>query len=455
MLTPSINLLASLLHGSHAEQLFAPDHQLAQMVRFELALAHALEVTGIAPAGTGLACEQGAVGFGTPHHQQAIAADTAASGNIAIPFVRLLTTHVRQTAPQAADYIHFGATSQDLLDTALVLTLREFAAVLDGQLTQLLTTLISLTQQHRTTLLAGRTWMQQGPPIPFALKTAQWLSAILRHRERLTTSTKAISTLQFGGAVGTLASLGEQGIAVSKHLATRLKLANPDIPWHSQRDILAEFATTLALVDGTLGKIARDLSLLVQTEVAEVQLGSTGGSSTMPHKRNPVSLAVILSAAVRAPGLAGTILSAMVQEHERGLGGWHAEWETLPDLCRITERALEASVTTLASLKVDSAVMRHNMNQHYGVTMAEAVTMRLSPYIGRPAAHKLFEGFSHQALEQHKNLVEILCADPQVIQHLSPQQIHETMDPATYLGSSMTFIDKVLATASEALNAAH
>jgi 3-carboxy-cis,cis-muconate cycloisomerase len=455
MLTPSLNLLTPLLHGTHAERLFASEHQLAAMVRSEIALAYALETTGLAPAGTGLACEHGSVGFPTVAHQQAIATGAASSGNIAIPFVKLLTDYVRSSAPQASDFIHFGATSQDLLDTALVLTLRDFATALDGQIGRLIAVLISLTEQHRNTLLAGRTWMQQGPPVSFGLKTAQWLAVMLRHRERIAAAGQHVAMLQFGGAVGTLASLGTQGSHVAKELASRLNLACPDIPWHSQRDTVVDFATFLALLDGTLGKIARDLSLMVQTEFAEVQFEVTGGSSTMPHKRNPVDLAVVLSAAVRAPGIAGTMLSAMVQEHERGLGGWHAEWETLPDLCRITERSIGAMNHALSSLTLDSEAMRRNMDRQHGLAMAEAVAMRLSPFLGRPAAHALLEHASRAAMAQNKDLSYVLCADEAITKHLSREQIHDTLDPTTYLGSTATFIDQVLATASEANHAAH
>ena len=386
---------------------------------------------------------------------RAIATGAASSGNIAIPFVKLLTEYVRSSAPQASDFIHFGATSQDLLDTALVLTLRDFASALDDQIGRLIAILISLTEQHRSTLLAGRTWMQQGPPVSFGLKTAQWLAAMLRHRRRIAAAGRNIAILQFGGAVGTLASLGAYGSRVAKELASRLHLACPDIPWHSQRDTLVDFATTLASLDGTLGKIARDLSLMGQTELAEVQFEATGGSSTMPHKRNPVDLAVVLSAAVRAPGLAGTMLSAMVQEHERGLGGWHAEWETLPDLCRITERAVEAMNHALSSLTVDDEAMRRNMDQQHGLAMAEAVTMRLSPFVGRPAAHALLEHASRAALAQNQNLFDVLCADVTIAKHLSHEQIQDALDPTTYLGSTATFIDQVLATAREAHHGAH
>ncbi len=451
MLTPSLNMLAPLLHGATAERIFTSDHQLKLMVRFEVALACALESAGMAPAGTGAACHESAAGFPAVAQQQAIAAGAAGSGNLAIPFVKLLTAHVRERAGSAADFIHFGATSQDALDTALVLSLAELIPVLDRQVNDLIASLISLTEAHHDTLLAGRTWMQQGPPVPFALKTAQWLSAMLRHRERIAQVARRVLVLQFGGAVGTLASLGTKGVQVAQELAGRLHLANPDLPWHSQRDNVAEFAATLALLDGTLGKIARDLSLMVQTEVSEVVLAGSGGSSTMPHKRNPVALAVTLSAAIRAPGLVSTMLAAMVQEHERGLGGWHAEWETLPELCRITEGSLAAMTGIIASLELDPTAMERNLRQQHGVAMAEAISMQLSPFTGRPAAHAILEQATHRAYERSEDLFTILCSDPLVTKHLPPEAIRAALDPASYLGSSSHYVEQVLKTARHAI----
>ena len=447
MLTPSSNLLAPLFHGVSAEQIFAPEHQLKLMVKFEVALAYSLEEAGIAPQGTGALCEGAVVGFPNDRQRQTMVAATADSGNLAIPFVRLLTSQVRDHAGNAADFIHYGATSQDLLDTALVLALREFAQELESSVNQIVATLVNATETNREPLLPGRTWMQQGPPVPFALKTAQWLSAMLRHRQRLADANDGMIVLQFGGAVGTLASLGSSGGSVTEKLGERLALRVPDVPWHSQRDTLAAFAAALALLDGTLGKIARDLSLMVQTEVGEAVLAGpagAGGSSTMPHKRNPVALAVALSAAIRAPGLVATMLSAMVQEHERGLGGWHAEWDTLPELCRITAGSALAIADALDSLELDAQAMQRNLGLHKGLSMAEAVSLRLSPILGRPAAHALLEAITQRASEQHSSLYEALCSEPAVTQHLSPEQLSEVLEPAHYLGSSSLYIDQVL-----------
>jgi 3-carboxy-cis,cis-muconate cycloisomerase len=254
--------------------------------------------------------------------------------------------------------------------------------------------LIVLTETHSETLLAGRTWLQQGPPILFGLKTAGWLFAILRHRERLAAVTKRALCVQFGGAVGTLASLGDRGGVVGEALANALHLPLPEIPWHSERDSIAEMATTLGLLTGTLGKIARDISLMMQSEIAEVQepqVVGKGGSSTMPHKRNPVGSAVVLSASIRVPGLVATMLSAMVQEHERGVGGWHAEWETLPEICKLASGALKHTIAIVSGLEVDAARMRANLDALHGLALAESISILLSQHVGRPVAHHILE----------------------------------------------------------------
>ena len=446
-------LLDPLLYGAAIAQVFAAGEQVAQMVRFEVALAYALADAGVAPAGTGEACEAGAQHFGSAAQMEAMAEGAVASGNIAIPFVKLLTQHVREHAgaAPAADFIHYGATSQDVLDTALVLQLREAVRLAEKSLQRICLMLRRLAVGNRDTLLPGRTWMQQGPPVTFGLKAAQWLSATLRHTERLRTAALRACTLQFGGAVGTLASLGEAGPAVTRALAARLELPMPDLPWHTERDSLVELAGVLAMIDGTCGKIARDLALMLQNEVAEVAIVAgegAGGSSTMPHKRNPVSLAVVLAAAVRAPGLAATMMSAMVQEHERGLGGWHAEWDTLPELVKITCGALSQLSFALEHLRVDRDAMQRNLESLHGVTLAESVAMRLAEFVGRPAAHRLLEDASRRALAAGLPLFIVLENDAAVTRHLSAEALAEALDPLRYLGSTHAYIDRVLAEAA-------
>src|ERR1700744_134337 len=265
----------------------------------------------------------------------ALARAAKSSGNVAIPLVKALTAQVAKYDAEAARYVHWGATSQDVIDTGLILQLRGALACVASNLDKLAKGLAELAGAHRSTVMVGRTWMQQALPTTFGAKVAGWLDAIDRHRERLRETQHRCLVLQFGGAVGTLAALHEKSDEVAKHLAEELKLPLAEIPWHSHRDRVAEIATTLGLVVGTLGKIATDISLLSQTEVAEVfepAEKGRGGSSTLPHKRNPVTCAAVISAATRVPGLVGTMLAAMPQEHERGLGGWHAEWETLPEI---------------------------------------------------------------------------------------------------------------------------
>jgi 3-carboxy-cis,cis-muconate cycloisomerase len=246
--------------------------------------------------------------------------------------------------------------------------------------------LARLAEAHKSTLLAGRTWLQQGPPVTFGLKVAGWLDAVERHRERLKQARKQILVLQFGGAVGTLAAVGDRGLELASALARELKLDLPEVPWHSHRDRLAEVAASLGLLVGSLGKIARDISLMSQTEIDEVVEPSgpgRGGSSTMPHKRNPVGSAVILAAALRVPALVSTVLTAMVQEHERGLGGWHAEWETLPEIFRLTAGALAHTNEIVAGLEIHPEKMSQNLNVTHGLVLAEAVAFALRERLGK------------------------------------------------------------------------
>ena len=304
----------------------------AGMLSFESALAKAESQAGVIPASAVQPISQQCKA--PLFDLDALARAAKSSGNIAIPLVKALTAQVAKYDAEAARYVHWGATSQDVIDTGLILQLRGALTPLRAISTMLAKGLAELATKHRSTVMVGRTWMQQALPTTFGAKVAGWLDAIDRHRERLRDTQSRCLVLQFGGAVGTLAALHEKA-AKSQKSCEDFYFRCPRIPWHSHRDRVAEIATTLGLIVGTLGKIAKDISLLSQTEVAEVFEPSEpgrGGSSTMPHKRNPVACAVVLSAAIRVPGLVGTMLRAMPQEHERGLGGWHAEWETLPDI---------------------------------------------------------------------------------------------------------------------------
>jgi 3-carboxy-cis,cis-muconate cycloisomerase len=370
------------------------------------------------------------------------------AGNLAIPLVAALTRAVAAESPDAKGYVHWGATSQDIIDTALVLQLRDALNLVDADLTRLAHALREQVVAHRRTVMAGRTWLQQASPVTLGLKLAGSLDAIERHRVRFTAIRTPALTLQLGGAAGTLASLRNAGIAVERSMAQVLGLQVALTPWHTQRDRLCEVATTFGLLAATLGKLARDLSLLAQTEVGEAfepAVPGRGGSSTMPQKRNPVGAAIALAAAVRIPGLVSTMLSAAVQEHERGLGNWPAEWETLPEIAMLAAGALDAMAGAVQGLDVDAARMRVNLDLTGGQLMAEAVQMSLAPALGRDVAHQLVARACKQALEQHRHLREVLDEDPQVGKVLDRTALHALFEPAAYLGATDTFIDRVLA----------
>ena len=439
-------LLARLFGSAEASAVFGDRGRLQGMLDFEAALARAEARVGVIPKGAAdaiaRACRAEKFDLG------ALAEKTASAGNPAIPLVSALTALVRAEDAGAARYVHWGATSQDAMDTGLVLQLRQFGDLLREDLDRLSSALAGRAQEHRTTLLAGRTWLQHATPVTLGLKLAGWLDAIERHAARLGEILPRVLVLQLGGAAGTLAALGPQALEVSEALATELGVPLPAIPWHAQRDRIAEVATFLGLLAGTLGKMARDLSLLMQTEVAEAfePAGEgRGGSSTMPQKHNPVSAAVALAAATRAPGLVATLLSAMVQEHERGLGGWHAEWEALPELCEVVAGALRHMAFAIEGLEVDPERMRANVDATRGGILAEAISMALAARIGRSEAHEIVERASRRAAEEGRELREVLAAEKTVAQHLPPQELARLSDPRNYLGQSAAFVDRVLA----------
>ncbi len=300
--------------------------------------------------------------------------------------------------------------------------------------------------------MVGRTWLQQALPTTLGLKAAGWLDAVLRHRARMAELKPRLLVIQLGGAAGTLASLGDRGIEVAEAMASELDLACPALPWHGTRDRVAELATFLGLLTGSLGKMARDWSLLMQTEIGEALEPAgegKGGSSTMPHKRNPVAAAVVLSAATRAPALVATMLAGMVQEHERGLGGWHAEWETLPELAVLASGALRITLETIRGLDVDPGRMRANLDLTRGLIMAEAVQMALGARIGRQQAHGLIERASKRAVAEGRHLKDALLAEPEITAHLSAADLDRLLDPLTYTGTAQTMIDRALAAVSK------
>ena len=443
----SIHLTSSMFSTDAMQAVFAPRATVQRMLDFEAALARAEAAHGVIPAAAAQPIAQHCNAARIDLEDLAEAA--GAAGNLAIPLVRQLTRRVAQANPEAAKYVHWGATSQDVIDTGLVLQLRDALALIDVDIAQLCDTLAQLAHTHKHTVMVGRTWMQHALPITFGLKVAGWLDALLRHRQRLHELHARALVLQLGGAAGTLASLGDKALPVAQALAVDLGLQLPDMPWHAQRDRVAEVATVLGMLVGSLGKIARDMSLQMQTEVGELAepvAEGRGGSSTMPHKRNPVGCAAVLAAAVRVPGLAATMLSGMVQEHERALGGWQAEWDTLPEILRLSAGALRQLGDVAAGLNVDAARMRANLDATHGQVMAEAVTLALGAGIGRMAAHELVERACRAGSESGRHLRDVLKHDPEVSAHLGEAEIDRLLDPAGHTGAAAAFVERVLET---------
>ncbi len=446
----SSSLLGPLFSSPAMRAVVDDRARLQRMLDFEAALARAEAETGVIPAAA--AAPIAAACRAERFDIAAIAAASVDAGNIAIPLVKALTAEVRKADDEAAGYVHWGATSQDVIDTALVLELRAGIDVLDADLGRAIKGFADLAERHRQQPSVARTWLQHALPMPFGLKLAGYAAALARARTRLARLRAEALLLQFGGAVGTLAALGGEGLRVSERLAALLDLPLPDAPWHSQRDRLGEVAAALALLAGTCGKIARDVSLLMQTEVAEAfepAAPGRGGSSTMPHKRNPVAAAAVLSAAMIAPNLATTILAGQVQEHERALGAWQAEWPTFPALLLVTSSALHGTVDVAEGLDVHGERMRENLDVTHGLIMAEALAMGLAAKLGKHDAHKIIEELSRKAIKENRNLVAVARDEPRVTQHLAADEIARLCDPMAYQGVAQTFIDRLLASIAQ------
>ena len=419
---------------------------LQHMLDFEAALARAEAATGVIPASAVAPIEKACR---AEKFDLAVLAEAATrAGNLAIPLVKALTTAVAKADADAARYVHWGATSQDVIDTATMMTLRAAIEALLADLDRTIAGFANLARKHRDTPMVARTWLQHALPMPFGLKLAEYAAALHRSRGRFLRLRGDGLALQFGGAAGTLAALGDKGLLVAERLSQQLKLPLPDAPWHGHRDRVAEAASVVAIAAGSCGKIARDVSLMMQTEVAEAFEPSgegRGGSSTMPHKRNPVAAATALAAAIMAPNLAATIFAAQVGDHERSAGPWHAEWPTLPNLLLVTSGALAAIVDIAEGLEVDAARMRANLDTTGGLIMAEAVTMALAETIGKSEAHHLVEAASKKAVAEKKQLRDVLAKDTKVTAHLSANKMTKLFEPVAYQGASQTLIDRLLA----------
>jgi 3-carboxy-cis,cis-muconate cycloisomerase len=422
---------------------FADEARLQRMLDVEAALARAEAKVGLIPSEA--AKEITAKADVARFDLAAIGRGTELVGYPIVPLVKALAAACEGDAGR---WVHWGATTQDIIDTALVLQLREAFELIRQDLAGTEAALTDLARRHRDTPMAGRTHAQHALPITFGFKCALWLAPLQRHSARLARLRREIAVVQFGGAVGTLASLGADGIRVMEALAAELGLATPRIAWHVGRDGLAEAAAYLGLLTGSLGKIATDVALLMQAEVGEVaepwQEGR-GGSSTMPQKRNPIACEFILACAKNVRELVPVMLDAMVQDHERATGPWHAEWIALPQAFALAAGALHHARAMLEGLVVDPDRMRRNLDITRGMISAEAVMMALAPHVGREEAHHLVAAACERALASDRHLREVLQADAAITVHLPPQRLALLLDPRNYTGLAGAFVDRVLA----------
>lgn len=443
------SLLGSLFGEPACDALFDDAARLQAMLQFESALARAQAQCGVIPA---QAAQAIAAACDVQHYDRAaLAQATALAGNPAIPLVKALTAQVAAHDNAAARWVHWGATSQDVIDTGTVLQLRAALDLLLPRLHALCGDLAVLAERERNTGLPGRTLLQQAVPVTFGLKVAGWLDALQRAQQRLHALRRDALVLQFGGAAGTLASLQERGLEVAQALASTLELPLPALPWHTARDRIVEVGCAFGLLAATLGKIGGDVALLMQSEVGEAfepAAAGKGGSSAMPHKRNPVSSVAAVAAATRVPGLVATLFSAMAQPHERAAGQWHAEWDTLPQIVCLTAGSLAQMQLCLSGLELDRTRMQAHLDSHGGLLYAEAAVFALASHLGKPQAHALVEQAALRAQAQQRHLREVLGEDAQVSAVLTHAQLQAVFDSASWHGMSSVWIDRVLAGSS-------
>ncbi|UVK94908.1 3-carboxy-cis,cis-muconate cycloisomerase [Pseudomonas atacamensis] len=443
---PGNQLFDAYFTARDMREVFCDQGRVQAMLDFEAALAQAEARVGLIPSSAvapiATACDAGLYDFA------ALGEAIATAGNSAIPLVKALGKQIASSDAEAERYVHLGATSQDVMDSGLVLQLRQALVLIENQLAQMADSLAVQAQRFATTPLAGRTWLQHATPVTLGMKIAGWLGAVTRSRQRLQELKPRLLVLQFGGASGTLAALGAQALPIAEALAEELQLTLPEQPWHTQRDRIVEFGAVLGLIAGSLGKFGRDISLLMQTEAAEVfepAAPGKGGSSTMPHKRNPVGAAVLIGAATRVPGLVSTLFSAMPQEHERSLGLWHAEWETLPEICCLVSGSLQQARLLADGLEVDAARMARNLELTQGLVLAEAVSIVLAQRVGRDTAHHLLEQCCKRAVAEQRHLRAVLADEPQVTAELSGAELDDLLNPAHYLGQAQVWVERAVA----------
>jgi 3-carboxy-cis,cis-muconate cycloisomerase len=437
-----LGLYRDMFGTAEMRAVFSDGGFLARCLEVEAALARAQAGLGLIPAAVAREISDKA----KPGilDLERLKRETEVVGYPILPLVKQLAA---ACAGDAGRYVHWGATTQDIMDSALVLQLRDALDLIESELAAVSAALESLARRYRDAPMAGRTHLQQALPITFGFKAAVWRAPLERHRERLAELRPRVLVGQFGGAAGTLASLGDKGLAVRAALMRELELAEPAITWHVARDGLAEAVLFTGLVTGSLAKIATDVMLMMATELGEAfepfEHGR-GGSSTMPQKRNPISSELIVACAKLVRQHCALMLDAMVQDFERATGPWHAEWIALPESFIATAGALRQAKLMLAGLTVDAERMQRNLGMTSGLIVAEAVMMGLAPKLGRQVAHDVVYDACRAAAESGRPLLELIAANPQAAPHFSRAELERLLDPRNYLGSAGAMVDRSL-----------
>jgi 3-carboxy-cis,cis-muconate cycloisomerase len=450
----SIGVLQSALFGdmfgtAAMRAAFGEPAFLARCAEVEAALARGQARLGIVPEEAAAAISAAAKSVAADPQSldlERLKRETANVGYPILPLVRQLA----ERAGEAGRWLHWGATTQDIMDTAVVLQIRDGLQLIDADLAAVRGHLADLALRYRDTPMAGRTHLQHALPITFGYKAAVWLTAFDRHAQRLLELKPRVLVVEFGGAAGTLASLGEGEAALGsrRELARELGLGEPAITWHVARDAVVETVQFLALLGGSLGKIAFDVMLMSATEfgeAAEPFVAGRGSSSTMPQKRNPISCELILAAAKALRQHAGLMLDALPSDFERATGPWHVEWIAVPESFGYAAGALHQAGFMLGGLIVDPARMAKNLGMTHGLIVAEAVMMGLAPHVGRNEAHDLVYDACRTAIEQDRPLYDVLLKVPEVAGPLGPDKLRALTDPANYLGAAQAMVDRVLA----------
>ncbi|MDP6390958.1 MAG: adenylosuccinate lyase family protein [Alphaproteobacteria bacterium] len=435
-------IFRDLLSTEAMRLVFSDEQLVARYIEVEIALARVQARLGMIPEAAALA-----IGEGAKVEIIDLDAMGARAEIVGYPILPLVEQIVAKLPQGLGEWVHWGATTQDIMDTGLVLQLRQALALIEADLRSLADILRTMAKQHRDTPMAGRSHMQQALPITFGYKVAVWLSGIERHLRRLHEIRPRVLIAQFAGAAGTLASLGEDGFKVQDGLAHELGLGRPEATWHVMRDSLAEVVCFLGLVTGTLAKIAVDITLMVQSEVAEARepfVEGRGSSSTMPQKRNPIASEVLIVTAAAVRQDVGLMLEGMLHDHERASGAWQMEWIALPRAFIAASGALKQALDVLGGLEVDAAAMQRNLDLSRGLIVSEAVMMGLGAAIGRQTAHDLVYDACREAAASGKTLLEVLQAMPEIAEHISGDELVALCDPANYTGLAGEMVDRVV-----------